>query len=557
MDIFLEISRLLILATAVAALMQFLRQPLIIGHIITGLLVGPAVLDLVHSEQTIQLFSNMGIALLLFIIGLGLNPKIIREVGRIALVTGVGQILFTVAVAFLVATSLGFSLVPALYIAIAMAFSSTIIILKLLSDKRDTHRLYGKVATGFLLVQDVVAVTALIVVTALTRDQALSEVISHTLITGILFIAVVALIAHYILPRLQSFLARSQEFLFLFAIGWGFGVAAIAQEIGFSIEIGALAAGVALANSPYAFEISSRMRPLRDFFIVLFFIVLGSELQIANMGAGLWPALVLSIVILVGNPAIVMTIMGILKFTRKTSFKAGLTVAQISEFSLILIILARDGGHISNELVAMLTLVAMITIACSTYMIIYADKVYEWLAPYLKVFERKSARSEPDVGDEYDVIIFGFKSGSRSFLSGFQGLKQRYLIVDYDPEVVDALNREGVDAVYGDANDTEFLEDLPLDKAKMVIITATEFTVNAAVVSHITQQHPEMLVIAKAEEAHEAEQLYDMGASYVMMPHFLGSLEIARRVRKHGVDAHEHFRRARNSHLAYIHQNGE
>lgn len=554
MDIFLEISRLLVIATVVAGVMHFLRQPLVIGHIITGLLVGPAVLDLVQSQQTIHLFSNMGITLLLFIIGLGLNPKIIREVGKIAAVTGLGQILFTVALAFLVATSLGFSTVPAVFIAIAMAFSSTIIILKLLSDKRDTHRLYGKVATGFLLVQDVVAVTVLIVVAALARDQSLTAVLSHTVVMGTAFIGAVALIAHYVLPRLKSFLASSQEFLFLFSIGWGFGVAAVAHSIDFSFEIGALAAGVALANSPYALEISSRMRPLRDFFIVLFFIVLGSELHLSSIGSGAWPALVLSLVILIGNPIIIMTIMGILNFTRKTSFKAGLTVAQISEFSLILIILAREGGHISDSVVAMLTLVAMITIACSTYLIIYADTVYAWLAPYLKVFERKGVRSESEFTDEYDVILFGLKSGSRTFLEGFQNLGSRFLVVDYDPEVVDMLTREGVDAVYGDANDTEFLEDLPIDKAKMVVVTATEFTVNATLVSHIGHKHPEVLVIAKAEEAYEAQQLYEMGASYVMMPHFLGSLEVSRRVKKHGVDAHDHFRRARNSHLAYIHQ---
>lgn len=557
MDIFLEISRLLAIATVVAGVMHFLRQPLIIGHIITGLLVGPAVFDLVQSEQTIQLFSHMGIALLLFIIGLGLNPKIIREVGKIAVVTGLGQILFTTMLAFLVATSLGLGTVPALYTAIAMAFSSTIIILKLLSDKRDTHRLYGKVATGFLLVQDVVAVTVLIIVSALTQEQALSEVLTQTIVAGVVFIGVIALIARYILPRLQNFLARSQEFLFLFSLGWGFGVAAIAQVIGFSIEIGALVAGVALANSSYAFEVSSRMRPLRDFFIVLFFIVLGSELHMSSIGTNVWPALVLSIVILVGNPIIVMSIMGILNFTRKTSFKAGLTVAQISEFSLILIILARDTGYISTQIVAMLTLVAIITIASSTYLIMYSDTVYEWLAPYLKIFERKNVRSEPDLGEEYDVVIFGFKTGSRSFIKGFQRLRKRYLVVDYDPEVVDMLVQEGIDAVYGDGNDTEFLEDLPLEKAKMIVITATDVTVNATIVSHVAHRHPDVLIIAKAEEAHEAQELYDKGASYVMMPHFLGSVEVSRRVKKHGVDAHEHFKRARNSHMAYIQQGGK
>lgn len=552
MDIFLEISILLAVATAVAGVMQLLRQPLIIGHIITGLLVGPAVFGLVQSTETVELFSHMGIALLLFIIGLGLNPRVIREVGKIAVLTGAGQILFTVSLGWLVAQALGFGGYEAFFVALGMAFSSTIIILKLLSDKKDTHRLYGKIAIGFLLVQDIVAVTALIAVTALSQDEALADVLTQTLVAGIGFITAIGLLAHFVLPRMGAFLAESQEFLFLFSIGWGFGVAAIAYAIGFSIEIGALAAGVALANSPYATEISSRMRPLRDFFIVLFFIVLGSQLDITALGDNLGAALVLSAVVLVGNPIIIMVIMGLLGFTRKIGFKAGLTVAQISEFSLILILLVRENGQVGGDIVAMLTLVAMITIACSTYMITYSDKLYEHLSPYLKIFERSSARSGKEAAHEYDVIVFGLKSGSRSLIETLQTLGRKYLIVDYDPEVVDMLNQEGIPALYGDANDAEFLEDLPLDKAKMILITTADIDSNRVVVSYITHQAPETLIIAKAEEPHEAQELYEKGATYVMMPHFLGSIEISRRLKRHDIEAKQHFERARSQHQAYM-----
>lgn len=552
MDIFLEISILLAVATVVAGIMQLLRQPLIIGHIITGLLVGPAVFGLVQSTETVELFSHMGIALLLFIIGLGLNPRVIREVGKIAVLTGAGQILFTVSLGWLVAQALGFGGSEAFFIALGMAFSSTIIILKLLSDKKETHRLYGKIAIGFLLVQDIVAVTALIAVTALSQNEALASVLTQTLVAGLGFITVIGLLAHFVLPRMGAFLAESQEFLFLFSIGWGFGVAAIAYAIGFSIEIGALAAGVALANSPYATEISSRMRPLRDFFIVLFFIVLGSELDVTALGDNLGAALVLSAVVLIGNPMIIMVIMGLLGFTRKIGFKAGLTVAQISEFSLILILLVRENGQVGGDIVAMLTLVAMITIACSTYMITYSDKLYERLSSYLKIFERSSARSGREAAHEYDVIVFGLKSGSRSLIETLQTLGRKYLVVDYDPEVVDMLNQEGIPALYGDANDAEFLEDLPLDKAKMILITTADIDSNRVVVSYIAHRAPETLIIAKAEEPHEAQELYEKGATYVMMPHFLGSIEISRRLKRHDIEAKQHFERARSQHQAYM-----
>ena len=552
MDVFLEISLILGVATLVAAIMQLLKQPLIIGHIISGLLVGPAVLDLVKSVETVELFSHMGIALLLFIIGLGLNPRVIREVGKIAVMTGVGQIIFTVSIGFLVAQALGFGMMASVYIALGLAFSSTIIILKLLSDRKDTHRLYGKIATGFLLVQDIVAVLALVAITAIGQDQSPVEILTTTMVRGALFIGAVAIVSVYVLPRLQNFLSKSQEFLFLFAIGWGFGVAAIAYAVGFSIEIGALAAGVALAGSPYAFEVGSKMRPLRDFFIVLFFIILGAELNLAAIGANLIPAIAFAILILIGNPIIVMTIMGLLGFKRKTGFKAGLTVAQISEFSLILLLLGREVGHIDDQIVAMMTLVAMVTIAVSTYLILYSDKVYEWLSPYLRIFERKNSRGDEETSEEYDVVMFGFKAGSRSLIDSFKALDKKCLIVDYDPEVVDMLEKEGLPVLYGDGNDAELLSDLPFETTQLVIIAATEYETNALVAGHVLQRNPKVVVIAKAEEPHEAQDLYDIGVSYVMMPHFLGSIEIGRRLRKHGINSHAHFKKARNEHLAYL-----
>lgn len=552
MDVFLEISLILGVATLVAAVMQLLRQPLIIGHIISGLLVGPAVFNLVQSTETVELFSHMGIALLLFIIGLGLNPRVIREVGKIAVMTGVGQILFTISIGFMVAQSLGFDVMASVYIALGLAFSSTIIILKLLSDRKDTHRLYGKIATGFLLVQDIVAVLALVAITAIGQDQSPVEILTTTAVRGALFIGVIALISVYVLPRLQNFLSKSQEFLFLFAIGWGFGVAAIAYAVGFSIEIGALAAGVALAGSPYAFEVGSKMRPLRDFFIVLFFIILGAELNLASIGTNFIPAIAFAILILVGNPIIVMSIMGMLGFKRKTSFKAGLTVAQISEFSLILLLLGREVGHIGDDIVAMMTLVAMTTIAASTYLILYSDKVYEWLAPYLRIFERKNTKGDEETSEEYDVVMFGFKAGSRSLIDGFNSLDKKCLIVDYDPEVVDMLEKEGLSVLYGDGNDAELLSDLPLETTQLVIITATDYETNALVATHVLQRNPKVVVIAKAEEPHEAHDLYDIGVNYVMMPHFLGSIEIGRRIKKHGIGAHDHFKKARSEHLAYL-----
>src|SRR3989344_4292964 len=263
-DIFVQISALIITALAVSFIMRLLKQPLIIGYIITGILVGPFFFNILGETETLTTFSEIGISFLLFIVGLHLSPKVIKEVGKISLITGIGQIVFTSLIGFLICIALGFNWIISIYLAIALTFSSTIIIMKLLSDKDALEKLYGKISIGFLLVQDFVAIIILIVVSSFSSGLSVGSLISSTLIKGILLVAFLALSGYYILPRLNNFFAKSQEFLFLFAIAWGMGLASLFFYAGFSIEVGALIAGIILSISPYSYEIGSKLRPLRD-----------------------------------------------------------------------------------------------------------------------------------------------------------------------------------------------------------------------------------------------------------------------------------------------------
>lgn len=273
-SIFAELSLVIALAATVAFVMRLLKQPLIIGHIITGIIVGPSVLHLIQSPETIQVFSSIGIALLLFIIGLGLNPQVIREVGKVATAAGILQVLFTSGIGYFCGVVLGLTKTEAAFLGVGLAFSSTIIILKLLSDKKEQSRLYGKVLTGILLVQDIAAAVALLFITAKAGDGLTIGTLVNLGIRGGVIAVPLLIIGTLVLPRFHRLIAGSQEFLFLFALGWGFGFAALFQHAGFSLEIGALLAGVSLAGLPFAQEISARLRPLRDFFIVVFFITL-------------------------------------------------------------------------------------------------------------------------------------------------------------------------------------------------------------------------------------------------------------------------------------------
>jgi Kef-type K+ transport system membrane component KefB len=427
MDIFTEISIIIAITFVISGILHLLKQPLVIGYIFSGIIVGPSLLNLVTSPETMGIFAHIGIALLLFTVGLSLNPRMIKDVGKVSIITGLGQVIFTSGIGFLIATALGFSTIVSLYIAVALTFSSTIIIMKLLSDKGDTDTLYGKIAIGFLLIQDLVVVLVLIVVASLSGGFSLQALAFGLLVKGVGLLGAILWASYYILPRVTKLVAKSQEFLLLFSIGWCMVFASLTYALGFSIEIGALLAGVTLAMSPYRYEISSKMRPLRDFFIVLFFILLGSQMEFLDISTQIVPIAVFSTFILIGNPIIVMSLMGMLGYTKRNSFLAGLTVAQISEFSLIFISLGISVGHLSKEVLSLVTVVGLITIAGSTYMILYADKLYVLLERYLSIFERSGKKVDDHKykgKGSYDIILFGYNRIGFDILKAFESMKR-------------------------------------------------------------------------------------------------------------------------------------
>lgn len=534
-DVFYELSIVIGVSTVVAMAMRLLKQPLIIGYIVSGILVGPTVLDVVRSEDTIEAFANFGVALLLFIIGLGLNPKVIKEVGKAAFLTGFGQVAFTSVAGFGITTLLGYSAKTALYIVIALAFSSTIVVLKLLSDKKEQQRLYARVSIGFLLVQDIIAALALVVASASASGSLSGRDIVILLLKGTglglgLFIA-----ARYILPHIKRLIAGSQELLFIFAIAWGFGVASLFRESGFSLEVGALAAGVALATQSYALEIGSRLRPLRDFFVVMFFVALGTHIDFASAVELLPKAIGLSIFVLIGNPIIVMGILGFLGYTKKTSFKAGLAVAQISEFSLVFVLLGNRLGQVDDQVVGLVTLIGLITIAISSYMIIYADWIYDRINVILGIFERKNVKPAHEKNNAPQLFLIGYKKGGEQFIKAFDQMGKKYMVLDFDPAVIERLEHEGKPSTFGDMTDIELLEEIQIDKAQLVISTVSDFAGNAFLTGYMASNNPKAVIICSADTPGQAADLYAEGADYVMMPHYIGSERIVSFIKRSGL----------------------
>jgi Kef-type K+ transport system membrane component KefB/voltage-gated potassium channel Kch len=521
-EVIAQFSLLILVVLAVSFLMRLLKQPLIIGYIISGVLSGPFVLDIIKDTGIINVFSEFGISFLLFLVGMNLSPRIVKDVGKISVVTGGGQIVFTSIIGYFISSSLGFSPLTSIYIAVALTFSSTIIIMKLLSDRDDIEKLYGKISIGFLLVQDFAAMLALMFISSLEKEGGAGFEILKTLAMGFGLIAALVLFTRCVLFKITDFLVKSQEFLFLFVIVWGLGLAFLFHYAGLSMEIGALVAGVLFSTTNYNYAVASKMKVLRDFFIIFFFVFLGSQLVFEQILEFTLPALVFSLFILIGNPLVVMILMGIFRYSKRTGFQAGLTVAQISEFSLILVALGVKAGHVSEQILSLVTFVGILTIAGSTYLIMYSDRIYPRIADYLSVFERKKLVEREMPSKRFSYFLIGYNRTGFAILQSFQKMYTNFLVIDFNPEIIKILKKKGVNCLYGDADDSELLDTLKIDRASMVVSTVPDVSTNLMLLKTIRGKNKKTVIIINARQISDAMNLYAAGADYVILPHILG-----------------------------------
>lgn len=527
MEPFAEIALVLLAAAVVGAIGTRLRQPLIVSFIAVGVLVGPAGIGLVTRHEQIALLASIGISLLLFVVGLKLDVQSIRTLGPVALVTGLGQIVLTTLIGLAMAAAVGLAALAALYVAVALTFSSTIIVVKLLSDKREIDALHGRIAVGLLIVQDIAVILAMIGVTAVggdrPPDQGLAVHASLILVKGLGFLLVVWALAVRALPAAATLLARSPELLVLSGIAWAVALAAMGEALGLSKEVGAFVAGASLASTPYREAIGGRLVTVRDFLLLFFFIDLGARLDLSLLRATAGMALALSAFVLIAKPVIVMGIMGAMGYRKRTSTLAGLAIAQISEFSLILASLGVAVGHIGAEVMGLITTVGLITIALSTYMVIHSARLYERLAPWLGVFERRSpyreaaadTRTEPMA----DIVVLGLGRYGGGIVRHLRQRNRRVLGVDFDPEALARWRAEGIPVIYGDASDPELVERLPLATAKWVVSTTPDIDTSRGLLHHLRRRGFRGKVAVACRSADEGDRLRIEGADVLLRPY--------------------------------------
>lgn len=483
--VFHEIAWLLLGAAAVGLLGSVLRQPVIVSFIAVGIAAAAFVDSSAETASQIRFLGELGVALLLFLVGLKLDWRLVKALGPVALATGLGQVVFTAGVGFPIGLALGIDWLTSLYVAVALTFSSTIIIVKLLSDKRELETLHGRIALGFLIVQDIVVVIAMVVLSTVGIGAEQAQGGAAKLVTiGASLLGIVALLilfVRYLANPLMARLARTPELLVIASIGWAATAAAIGDTVGVGKELGGLAAGISIGSTPYRDMVSARLSALRDFLLLFFFLSIGATLDLSSLGPDFTRAIVFSLFVLIGNPLIVILIMACMGYRARTGFLAGLTVAQISEFSLVFMAMGLSLGHVNQSAVGLVTLVGLVTIALSVYMITYSQQLYVWCRPLLRPFDFgfwPEVAVENDEGrPAVDVIIFGLGRFGSQLLRRLEDAGYTVLGVDLDPQTIRRFSSEGYQVRFGDVTEQDYWAELPLTHARWAVLSVPYGTI--------------------------------------------------------------------------------
>lgn len=551
----MNIGVTLVVATFLGFIARALRQPLILAYVLAGIVVGPSFFRIITEQDTINILAQFGIALLLFMVGLELDLKRLRDVGRVSTGCGIGQIVITFIFGYLLAAYMGFKGYEPFYLGFALTLSSTMVVVKLLSDKNELDTLHGKIVLGTLLVQDIV--TIMILAALPTLGSFTPSVITGSVFTGIGLISFAIVSSKFILPFFMRFAAKSVELLFLFSLSWCFIFASFTYLIFLnllsagspqfamnSVSIGAFLAGLSLASFPYNLEIVGRIRPLKDFFLTLFFASLGMQVTLGVpvadftnastltlsvidvlLGALSSPltleVLIFSLYVLVGSVIIMTVITSLFGYGKRTSFLTAISLAQISEFSLILAVQGQALGHISGKIFSIITGVVLITITISSYYIMYNRQLYSLMLPLLSVFDYvprgKAFEDMPKKAREHVIICGCHRMGSR-IIDTLKMMHEDFLVVDYNPSTIRRLMQQKVKCIYGDIGDPEILDRVSLKDARIVISTIPEQESNLMLIYEAKKRNPRTLVFIVGDDMDQALDLYDAGADYVIIP---------------------------------------
>lgn len=534
MNLLTSIAVSMIFATLSALVARKLRQPLILGYIFGGMLLGHNIgFGIISDEASIELISEMGLILLLFIIGLEINITKLIEAGRVVAITGAVQFFGSVFLGMVFLQRLNFPLTPGsfdlIYLAIALSLSSTMIVVKLLYDKYEIETLAGKMTLGVLIFQDFWAIIFLAIQPNLLNPE-LSMVFSSFLAgAGLLFLCF--FISKYILPRLFIWIAKSPELMLITSISWCFLVSGTANAIGLSKEMGALIAGLSIAAFPYSIDVIAKITGIRDFFITLFFVALGLKAP-ALTPELLKYALLATGFVLASRFLTLLPILSVLKLDVRTGLITSINLSQVSEFSLVIVSIGLYYQHINEKIVSVVILSLVLSSILSTYLILSNEHIVSRIMRLLKKMGKSEGAAIPNIaprGMGKDIVLLGFFKEASSFLYQVSHempyLKEQMFVIDFNPQTLEILKKNDVACVYGDVSHPDTLRHAGISGAKVVISTISDTflkgTTNFKLLRQVKSLCPQSRVIVTSDTISGARQLYQEGADYVLLPRLL------------------------------------
>ncbi len=523
---FQSLGIIVVSAAVLVMLGRMIRMPAIVVYLMCGVLIGP-VLGLVDMSDALDLISETGIALLLFLVGLELSFKKIRDVGKVAVAAGIGQVVFTAAGGYVLCWLLGFSLMEGLFIATALTFSSTVVVVKLLDEKGELDSLYGRIAVGIFLVQDLVVIVILTFLAGMQAGENLDAgAVAMGLLTafgGMTLLLTLSLLAsRYILPRPFRWAARAPDMLLVWALSWCFLLVLAAHWFGLSLEVGAFLAGLSLAQLPYNDDLRRRVHPLMNLFIAVFFVSLGVQMDASGAAAFWWPTLVLALFVLIGNPFIFLVIITRMGYTARTSFLTSVTVAQISEFSFIFAGMGLASGLIGTEILSIIALVGVVTIAASAYMILYNHGLFAWFErlglPRWRIFAttgkaEEKAREEEHERLENHIIVVGMNTLGRDLVRRLCKRGETVMAIDTDPAKLDGLPCR---TMLGSVEYLSVLEEAGFERARLLVSALRIEDINDILAFRC--QHAGVPSAMHVVDLSVVDNLLELGVNYLMIP---------------------------------------
>ncbi|MBI2136081.1 cation:proton antiporter [Candidatus Woesearchaeota archaeon] len=525
-----DIGLIIIVSTLIGFVIKFFKQPMIFGYMLAGLILGPHIMGKIVSQDTILGLSELGITFLLFIVGLEFNLKKLKEVSSVVFFGGSIQVAATTAAGILISLWLGFKFIEATYFGLIIALSSTLVVVKWLADKKEIDTLHGRIAIGILIIQDIVAIIALTFFSNINNFSFAG--LGIAMLKGIVLV-LSAYILNRPLQKIFAFASKFGELLFISSLSLCFIFAFIAQYLGFSISIGAFIAGIMIANLPYSLELIGKIKSIANFFTVLFFASLGLQLSIPSISKIVVPVIVMLAVVLIIKPLITIFAVKIFGYKSKTAFLSGVSLAQTSEFSLIIAALGVAQGHISQEIFAMTILLAVITIGASSYLIKYGNLIYYKIGKYIFLNERmhatKHEETEEHSGEKIssDIIIFGYEGVDHGLLERFKAMKKSITVVDLEPDVIRRLKSTSICCIYGDPSEFEIINKLALENSEVIISTVHDVVSNLHLIKKTREVNKKAIIISAANRIKESLELYEAGADYVVLPHLLGESQVS------------------------------